>query len=100
MTTRSPFLTPRDLSALASRQVRFEQLAVGDARDRAVVGLEDDRHLVAQAALDLRSRQLYETFSVPSSNHLKNGALLSSSTLVNGVFQLTCSRASRDQKPA
>jgi hypothetical protein len=48
---------------------------------------------------DLASRQLYETFSVPSSNHLKNGALLSSSAFVNGFFQLTISRASRDQYP-
>jgi hypothetical protein len=45
-----------------------------------------------------RSRQLYEAFSVPSSNHLKYGALLSSSTLVKGFFQLISSRAWRAQK--
>jgi hypothetical protein len=47
-----------------------------------------------------RSRQLYETLRVPSSNHLKNGASLSSSTFENGVFQVTTSRARRAQKPS
>ena len=53
MTTRSPFLTPRAFSALAMRQVRASSSRVADARDLAVVGLEDDRDLVAEAALDL-----------------------------------------------
>jgi hypothetical protein len=56
--------------------------------------------LLPSPASTLRSRQLYETFSVPSSNHLKNGALLSSSTFVKGFFQLTSSRARRAQYPS
>src|SRR2546422_2920579 len=47
-----------------------------------------------------RSRQLYDAFSSPSWNHLKNGAFDSSSTRVNGLCQSTCSFASRPQKPS
>jgi hypothetical protein len=76
---------PLAFSALANWQTSCQQLLVGDPRDLAVVGLEDDRDLVALPSLEVRSRQLYEALSSPSSNHLKNGAFDSSSVLVNGL---------------
>ena len=53
MTTRSPLTRPRAFIALASRQVRSSSSRVGDLGDGAVVGLEDDRRLVAETGLDV-----------------------------------------------
>jgi hypothetical protein len=39
-----------------------------------------------------RSRQLYETFSLPPTNHFANGGF-QSSTFFQGLNQVTCSRA-------
>ena len=44
------------------------------------------------------SRQFALAFNSPSSNHLKNGGFDSSSVCVNGLVQITFSRASRLQK--
>src|SRR5258706_3048139 len=47
-----------------------------------------------------RSRQLYDALSSPSWNHLKKGALDSSSTLVKGFDHLSSWRACFAQKPS
>jgi len=47
-----------------------------------------------------RSRQFSEAFSSPSWNHLKNGALDSSSVLVKGFDHLSSALACFAQKPS
>jgi hypothetical protein len=75
------------------------ELLVGDLRDLAVVGLEDDRDLVG-LRLRWRSRQFLEALSSPSWNHLKKGAFDSSSVLVNGLSHMSSFLACFAQKPS
>jgi hypothetical protein len=100
MTTRSPFLTPRAFSALANWQTLASSSAVGDLGDLAVVGLEDDGGLVAQAALDVAVQAVVRDVERAVLEPLEERRVARVSTLVNGFFQLTSSRARRAQKPS
>src|SRR3981081_3016176 len=84
MTTRSPLTRPRAFIALASRQVRSSsseyvtRVTPSSAQKRLAV-------LSPRPCSTLRSRQLYDALSVPSSNHLKNGGVSALRTRRNGV---------------
>jgi hypothetical protein len=97
MTTRSPLTTPRAFSALASLQVRSRSSRYVTAVTVPSSASKKIAVLSPRPCSTLRSRQLYDAFSVPSSNHLKNGALSSLRTRLNGVRHETISRASRAQ---
>src|ERR1051325_5087532 len=56
--------------------------------------------ILSGCVLRCLSRQLYDALSSPSWNQRKNGALDSSSTLLNGFDHSRFSRARRAQKPS
>src|SRR5512138_2609039 len=98
MLTRSPFSTPSPFSTLAKRWTESSISAYVIVRVSPGSPSQCSATRSPRPASTWRSRQLYDTLSVPPTNHLANGG--SHSRIVcHSSYQLTSSAAWRAQNP-